>query len=348
MKKVWTARQKEITYGTKIAIFNKTGRNSGRNMVCRIQRALNFVPAAQSLQTVKGMGIGMNTVKPFYESRKKVYDCHVWWHPNFPFHLHKHMEFVHVTEGEMDATVAGVSYHLTAGDCLMIYPNQLHSYSSVGEVGMLLIIADMDSIGEFQEELTYYDMESPCFQKSMLSRYGQMVLDILADIGLHKELRPFRQDKGLLMALLADMYENVPVIKKDKPSDLNITQKLLQYINDNITGELTAQKVAKELGISPYYLSHIFSSQLNISFPSYVAQQRMILACNLLKDSRKTVTEISYECGFPNMRTFHRCFQKRYECTPTQWRERSHKGTDEKIRHQLWNQEKVESENSLE
>ncbi len=68
------------------------------------------------------------------------------------------------------------------------------------------------------------------------------------------------------MALLADMYENIPVIKKDKPSDLNITQKLLQYINDNITGELTAQKVAKELGISPYYLSHIFSSQLNISF----------------------------------------------------------------------------------
>ena len=317
-------------------------------MVCRIQRALNFVPAAQGLQTVKGMGIGMNTVKPFYESRKKVYDCHVWWHPNFPFHLHKHMEFVHVTEGEMDATVAGVNYHLITGDCLMIYPNQLHSYSSVGEVGMLLIIADMDSIGEFQEELTYYDMESPCFQKSMLSRYGQMVLDILADIGLHKELRPFRQDKGLLMALLADMYENIPVIKKDKPSDLNITQKLLQYINDNITGELTAQKVAKELGISPYYLSHIFSSQLNISFPSYVAQQRMILACNLLKDSRKTVTEISYECGFPNMRTFHRCFQKRYECTPTQWRERSHKGTDEKIRHQLWNQEKVESENSLE
>ena len=73
--------------------------------------------------------------------------------------------------------------------------------------------------------------------------YKRQVLDILADIGLHKELRPFRQDKGLLMALLADMYENIPVIKKDKPSDLNITQKLLQYINDNITGELTAQKM---------------------------------------------------------------------------------------------------------
>ena len=209
---------------------------------------------------------------------------------------------------------------------------------------MLLIIADMDSIGEFREELTYYNMESPFFRKSMLSRWGQMTLDILADMGAHTQQHPFRENKGLLMALLADMYENIPVIKKDKPSDLNITQKLLQYINDNITGDLTAQKVAKELGISPYYLSHIFSSQLNISFPSYVAQQRMILACNLLKDSSKTVTEISYECGFPNMRTFHRCFQKKYECTPTQWREQAHRGTEEKIRHQLWNPEKAEKD----
>lgn len=294
------------------------------------------------MQIVKDMRMKMSTVKPFYESRRRIYDCHVWRHPNFPLHLHKHMEFVHVTEGEMDATVAGTCYHLIAGDCLMIYPNQIHSYSSVGEVGMLLIIADMDIIGEFDREFTYYDMESPCFRKSSLSRYGQMVLDILVELGLRRESRPFRQDKGLLMALLADIYENIPVIKKDKPSDLNITQKLLQYVNDNITGELTAQKVAKELGISPYYLSHIFSSQLNISFPSYVAQQRMILACNLLKDSRKTVTEISYECGFSNLRTFHRSFLQRYECTPTQWRERSRTGTDEKIRHQLWNPEKID------
>lgn len=281
----------------------------------------------------------MSTVKPFYESRNRIFECYVWWHPNYPSHLHKHIEIAYITEGEMDAVVTGISYHLTPGDCLMIYPNQIHSYSSKGEVGLILIIADMDSIGEFRKELTYYDLKSPYFQRNMLGRYGQMVLDILADIGLHKKLRPFQQEKGLLMALLADMYENLPIIKRDKPSDLSITQKLLQYINDNITGELTAQKVAKELGISPYYLSHIFSSRLNISFPSYVAHQRMILACNLLKDSTKSVTEISYECGFPNMRTFHRCFQKRYECTPTQWREQCKKDMEEKIKRQLQNPE---------
>ena len=54
---MWTARQKEITYRTKIAIFNIKARNLRWNMVCRIQRTLNFVIVAQSLQTVKGMGL---------------------------------------------------------------------------------------------------------------------------------------------------------------------------------------------------------------------------------------------------------------------------------------------------
>ena len=74
--------------------------------------------------------------------------------------------------------------------------------------------------------LTYAGEYVLSFAETM-NRENANLMDILADIGLHKELRPFRQDKGLLMALLADMYENIPVIKKDKPSDLNITQKLL-------------------------------------------------------------------------------------------------------------------------
>ena len=138
--------------------------------------------------------------------------------------------------------------------------------------------------GEFQEELTYYDMESPRFQKSMLSRYGQMVLNILADIGLHKELRPFRQDKGLLMALLADMYENIPVIKKDKPSDLNITQKLLQYIKKHFQNilqsggllPLVAFNYARELVLVEHYEQAIEIGQLGWQSCTQYGQYRML------------------------------------------------------------------------
>ena len=154
---------------------------------------------------------------------------------------------------------------------------------------MLLIIADMDSIGEFQgRTLPIMIWSLPCFQKSMLSRYGQMVLDILADIGLHKELQPFRQDKGLLMALLADMYEKYSSDQKGQAFGSEYHAEAFAIYQRQYHRGTDGTEGGKRVGYQSVLSVPYFSSQLNISFPSYVAQQRMILACNLLKDSRKT------------------------------------------------------------
>lgn len=263
----------------------------------------------------------MSQHRPFYESRKDIYDCHIWLHPNFPPHLHKHLEFVYNAGGELAMTVAAREYQLHTGDCMLVYPNQIHSYSSSGEVHMLLIIANMDYINEFQEELTYHEMESPFFHRDQLSQFGQSIIDILLNRGkIEYPDVPYELDKGMLMVLLADIFRNIPMISRSKPTDLNISQKLLQYINANISCELSAAKTARALGISPYYLSHIFSEQLKISFPAYVTKQRLNLTCQLLKNTNKSITEITFETGFASMRTFQRCFKKEYGCTPMEYR----------------------------
>lgn len=264
----------------------------------------------------------MGRSRPFYETRKKIYDCHVWHHPNFPIHLHKHLEFIYDAGGEINMTVAGKEYVLHTGDCMLVFPYQIHSFSSTGEIDMSLIITDMEYVGEFEEELTYYEMASPFFHKSQLSEYGQKILELIR-LSAYDPKVPYQLDKGLLIVLLTDIFHNLPMIARNKPADLSMSQKLLQYINENILQELTASGVARAMGISPYYLSHIFSEELKTSFPTYVAQQRLNLACDLLRNTKKSVTEITYETGFPNMRTFHRCFQKQFGCTPTEWRKQN-------------------------
>ena len=247
------------------------------------------------------------------------YDCHIWHHPNFPIHLHKHLEFAYVTGGEMTMTVSGKEYKVRDGDCVLVYPYQIHSFSSQGEVDLTLIIADMEYIGEFQEELMHYELECPFFHKDELSSYGQKILDLVRESAYDKNV-PYMLDKGLCTVLLTDVFRMLPLIAKTKPMDLTMSQKILQYINDHITQEISATEVAKALGISHYYLSHIFSEELKTSFPNYVAQQRLSFACDMLRNTGKSVTDISYETGFPNMRTFHRSFKKQFGCTPTEWR----------------------------
>lgn len=258
---------------------------------------------------------------PFYESRKTFYSCRTWFEPNFPIHLHKHLELAYVTGGEMQMTLGGKEYIVQEGDCMLVFPYQIHSLASQGDVDLTLVIADMEYVGEFQEELTHYELECPFFHRSQLSSYGQKILDLIRDSAYDNNV-PYQLDKGLLMVFLTDVFRSLPLVARQKSMDLSVAQKLLQYINENITQELSATGVARALGISPYYLSHIFSEELKISFPTYVAQQRIYFACELLKNTKKSVTEITYEAGFPNMRTFHRCFKKQYGCTPTEWRKR--------------------------
>lgn len=263
----------------------------------------------------------MSQIRPFFEEREQLLDCHIWRHPNYPLHLHKHLEFIYNAGGEVTLMVSGQEKSLRAGDCALVFPYQIHSFASEGEVDMTLIIADMKYLGEFQKELSEYELDSPFFEKRQLSEYGQKLLELVRCSANDTDV-PYRLVKGLFLSLMADIFHQLTLVPQKKRADLNMAQKLLQYINENILQELTAREVAKAVGISPYYLSHIFSEQLKISFPTYVAQQRLILACDMLKRTQKTVTEVVYETGFPNMRTFNRCFQKQYGCTPTEWRNR--------------------------
>ena len=220
-------------------------------------------------------------------------------------------------------TVGGREYLMKEGDCMLVFPYQLHSFSSDGEIDLSLIIADMDYVDEFKEELSRYELESPCFSKSSLSRYGQHILELVRMSAYDSQV-PYQLDKGLLLVLLTDIFHRIPMSLRSTPSDLSISQKLLQYVNEHIVEELTAARVARAMGISPCHLSRIFSEELKTSFPAYVAGQRLNLACSMLRNTQRSVTEISYEAGFPNMRTFHRCFRRQFDCTPTQWRSSSH------------------------
>ena len=265
-------------------------------------------------------GIRMARKRPFYESREVHYDCHVWKHPNYPKHLHKHLEFAYVADGKMNVWVNQEMRTLTAGECVLIYPNQIHAYASTGEVELLLVIADMDYMDDFFDELNYQEMESPFFSKSQLSQYGKHTLDLLHTSAYEQHI-PATTQKGMLTILLSDIFDTQPLRHRVTHAELNLTEKILLYINENIRFPLSAKTLAKELGISTYYLSHLFARELKMSFPSYVTHQRLNLACDLLRDTNRSVTDIAYDVGFTSMRTFLRCFKTQYHCTPTEWRQ---------------------------
>nr|WP_279538016.1 helix-turn-helix transcriptional regulator [Paenibacillus turpanensis] len=78
--------------------------------------------------------------------------------------------------------------------------------------------------------------------------------------------------------------------------------------------------LSKELGISKFLISRIFSDQLHTSFRDYINGRRAALAQMLLQSTTKPVTEIAFDAGFNSLRSFYRAFKKEYGITPNEFR----------------------------
>ena len=78
--------------------------------------------------------------------------------------------------------------------------------------------------------------------------------------------------------------------------------------------------MAKELNINKYYLSHIFSEKINISFPDFINSLRVEEAMKLLNETKLSVTQVCEASGFSNPRTFNRAFKKANGQSPREYR----------------------------
>jgi AraC-like DNA-binding protein len=83
---------------------------------------------------------------------------------------------------------------------------------------------------------------------------------------------------------------------------------------------VTLDILSRELGVSKFHISRIFSDQLHTSFRDYVNGRRVALAQMLLLSTTNPVTEIAFDSGFNSLRSFYRAFKKEYGITPNEYR----------------------------
>lgn len=148
-----------------------------------------------------------------------------------------------------------------------------------------------------------------------------VVSDTRKIVDVQKDLSPnLLYTKSYLAIFLTDIFFSLSLNKRKTFPDKNICESILVYLDQHFQEDISLESTAKEIGISKYYLSQIFSSKLHTSFPSYVTARRLDYAEKLLTTTSKSVTEIAFESGFTSQRTFFRSFQEVYGTSPHQYR----------------------------
>jgi AraC family transcriptional regulator len=95
---------------------------------------------------------------------------------------------------------------------------------------------------------------------------------------------------------------------------------ILELINDNISSEISVNKMADYLSLSPFHFSREFKKSVGVSPHNYVMQQRVKMAKIILKQQNLPIAEVALECGFSNQSHLGRTFKKHTGVTPKKFR----------------------------
>jgi AraC family transcriptional regulator len=97
-------------------------------------------------------------------------------------------------------------------------------------------------------------------------------------------------------------------------------KRVLDYIGDNLAGEISLEQLAAVVGMSPHYFAELFKKSTGHSPHRYVLFQRIERAKqNLATPGHRGVIEVGLESGFQNPSHFARVFRKFVGTTPSRF-----------------------------
>lgn len=101
----------------------------------------------------------------------------------------------------------------------------------------------------------------------------------------------------------------------------DIINKSLHYIYTNIETNITLEELSSLNNISKFHFHRIFKDETKENFSNMLTSIRLQKAANLLISNKySTITEISNSCGYSSHSSFIKAFKKRFNFSPTQWK----------------------------
>ncbi len=249
-----------------------------------------------------------------------------------------------MTEGCCLVMAGNKKHILNTGEGIFINSQVLHGCWAVEQSGCALhslvfhsrlVAGSLDSIfhqGYLEPLMAHPDMES-VFLSPEISWQKQALVD-LEDAWQQCFQEPQGYEFQLRSSLSSLVYQlcchmpPTPVQAARRSSrDAERIKAMLALIHEHYGTELSTRDISSAAMVSESECLRCFRHTIGTTPIQYLKQYRIQQAAQLLANTDQKVSEIAAACGFQDMSYFTRAFREEKGCTPTEYRRRSHCGS---------------------
>ncbi len=247
----------------------------------------------------------------------------------FDYHYHDFNKIMIFLRGDMNYFIEGRNYLLKPYDIVLVNAGEIHkpSFLTDSTYERIIIYVSPGFIGTYKEkdyDLNYcFDrakkehsnvLRIPSIDKSKLYQVCKELEHSVHDNEFAKEL----YQKILFLEFMIQLNRTAisnHINYMDSDMANSKLLEILDYINVNLSEDITIDNLSARFYLSRYYLMHFFKEETGYTIGKYITEKRLLLAKNLVHNG-SSLTEACYKSGFKNYSTFSRAFKKAFKTMP--------------------------------
>ena len=247
---------------------------------------------------------------------------------------HNFWEMCYVQSGTATLNLEGEDICLVAGDVAFVPPEKMHIYTTDNPNDSQVFVAcfetfsyDIKTLGGMRFPLseglkdcvhkiideythTFFMNKEDHLEVLKKPNYGgQQIIILLLEYLIIR----------LLRRLSAEKNPDVIFLNKDDFYK-KLTEIIIDYFRTNVNSKLSLTDICNKVNYSRSFLCKVFKEQTGETLSAYFNRLKINESKKLLSETGMSVTDVSKELGFSDVKYFGALFKKQVGMTPTEFK----------------------------
>lgn len=241
---------------------------------------------------------------------------------------HDDFELTYVDTGCLYTEVDGKTYRLQEKEMIICGPGQRHTQYTARDqaASYMTILFSMKNLNEEMGDQWYRVFTDRVFpyHKKVYTLIKSMIQESTSGVPYMDSLLASLLTEILIRLLQAEhaapVPQNASIVRHNYQDEL--FNRIVAYIESKIYEPLTVAELCHQFSLSRSSLQLLFKNAVNQSPKKYISDLKLERSCQMLRENKYTISEISLRLGYSSIHYFSNVFNQKYHISPSEYAKR--------------------------